>query len=225
MVEPGIYTAQSVLLIGVGLLIVVTIGTVGLVLVGGRWAHRSLLIALGATLVLAASRPVDPIGIAALSFTGAGLVALFSPRQFRLVRNLPAAGGPPPKAVAVAILSLAAPLAIGLIPTEPNPWAMGFSSFCVLSGFFYSRTVPGGLALLRIGVPLAALTLALPMGTAHAVTAIGLALIIAILSWSKDAAVAFRPLIERGTTYAIPPELAPKEVLDRAGVDERGKPI
>jgi hypothetical protein len=29
----------------------------------------------------------------------------------------------------------------------------------------------------------------------------------------------------KGTSYAIPPELAPKEILDSAGIDEKGRAI
>jgi hypothetical protein len=37
--------------------------------------------------------------------------------------------------------------------------------------------------------------------------------------------VAFYPPRETGKAYPIPPELAPKEVLDAAEIDERGRPL
>lgn len=223
MIDPGIYTPLSVLMIGLGLITMTTIGTVGLVLVGARWAYRLLVAMVGVTLVVALSRPIDGIAIAGLVLSGAALVALFIPAASRLRRKLPAASGPPARAVVATLLALSTPLVLGLIPYEPNGWVVLFAFSAPLFAFLYSRTISGGLALMRFGVLLMALVSAPLMPLPHAVASLAMGGAIAIISWNKDVAVAFGPLLEKGTTYAIPPELAPSEILDGAGIDKRGK--
>ncbi len=222
MIDPGVYTPLSVLLIGLGLITLTTIGTVGLVLVGGRWAHRLLVAMVGVTLMLALSRPIDGVAIAGLILSGLALVALFVPASGRLIRKLPAASGPPARAVIATLLALSTPLVLGLIPDEPNGWVVLFAIATPLASFLYSRTIPGGLALMRFGVALLALITAPFMPLPHAVASVALGAAIAMISWTHDVAVAFGPLLERGTTYAIPPELAPSEILDSAGIDQKG---
>lgn len=221
--DPAEYSPISVSLLGLGLIVLATVATVGLVLVGGRWAHRSLLFALGVTVWLALVRPLDPIGLLALALTGAGIVALFAPRQRKMVRKLPSAAGPPPRATVLAILATTNPLFLGLIPDEANLWVAVFAAVTFLIGFLYSQTTPGALAALRVGVPALALATAVPMGLEHGSAALVLAAVIGGLAWTKDAAIAFHPLIEKGSTYAIPPEMAPREILDGAGIDDRGR--
>lgn len=223
MIDSGVYSPLSVLLIGLGLITLTTIGTVGLVLVGGRWAYRLLVTMVGVTLIIALARPIDGIGIAGLLLSGLALIALLGPGSGRLVRKLPAASGPPTRAVIATLLGLSAPLVLGLIPAEPNGWVLLFALSTPMFSFLYSRTIPGGLVLMRFGVGLLALVTAPLMPWPHATASLALAAAIAIVSWSSDVAVAFRPLLEKGTTYAIPPELTPAEILDGAGIDNRGK--
>lgn len=225
MADPGIYAPLSVLLIGIGLIELATVGTVGLILVGARWALRVLVITTAVTFIIALTRPLDALSLAGLVVSALALIWLLGPGSTGMVRQLPAASGPPAKAVVVTLLALSAPLALGLVPAVANYAAVGFALFSVVSGFLYSRTVYGGLLLLRVGMPVAALALALPMGASHALVAIIMAMLVAIYAWSSQAAVAFRPLIEKGTTYAIPPELAPREILEGARIDEQGRPI
>ena len=223
IVDPGIYTPFSVLMIGLGLITLSTIGTVGLVLVGARWAHRLLVAMVAVTLIVALARPIDGVAIVGLVLSGTALVALFTPASARLIRKLPVASGPPARAVVVTLLALSTPLVLGLIPDEPNGWVLLFAFSAPLFAFLYSRTVPGGLALMRFGVPLTALVFAPLMPLPHAVVSLVMGAAITIVSWTNDVDVAFGPLLERGTTYAIPPELAPSEILDGAGIDKQGK--
>lgn len=225
MIDPGIYGSLSVLLIGLGLIEMATVGTIGLILVGGRWAFRVLLATTAATFAIAVIRPLDAFGIVGLAISALALIWLLGPGSTGMVRQLPAASGPPPRAVLVTLLALSAPLTMGLVPEEANYSVVAFALFTALCAFLYSRTVTGGLLLLRIGVPAVALGLAIPMPALHAIAALVLAVVVSFYAWSSDVAVAFRPLIEKGTTYAIPPELAPREILEGARIDERGQPI
>ena len=223
MLDPGPYHPNSVLLTGLGWLLLSTVATVGLVLVGGRWALRTLIVVLGTTLWVGSVIPLSPWSIAGLGATALGLILLLSPRQHRLVRKLPSAGGPPARSVVVTLAALGLPLVLGLIPANANSWVLVMAACGPLAAILYSRTIPGGLPAMRFGLIAAALALAAFMPLPHAIVAVLVSAAITATAWSSDVAVAFRPLIEKGTSYAIPPELAPKEILDRAGIDERGQ--
>lgn len=225
MLDPGPYHPNSVLLTGLGWLLLSTVSTVGLVLVGGRWALRTLVAVLGTTLVIGAVIPLSPWTLAGLGASAIGLVFLLSPHQHRLVRNLPTAGGPPSRSVIVTLAALTLPLALGLIPAEANSWVVVMAACGPLAALLYSRTIPGGLAVMRFGLVAVSLAIVALMPLPHAITAVLVSAGITAMAWSADVAVAFRPLIEKGTSYAIPPELAPKEILDSAGIDERGQAL
>lgn len=225
MIEPGRLNPTSVLLIGFGWLLLATIGTVGLVLVGGRWALNTLLVVLGTTFWAAGVSPLNAWSVTGLGISAVALTLLLSPQQRRLVRKLPSAGGPPPRSVFVTLAALGYPLALGLTPAEADSWVLAMAACGPLAALLYSRTVPGGLAAMRFGLMGATLATALWMPLPHAITAVVLSLAITAVAWSTDVAIAFRPLIEKGSTYAIPPELAPKEILDSAGIDEKGQPL
>lgn len=225
MLDPGPYHPNSVLLTGLGWLLLSTVATVGLVLVGGRWALRTLIVVLGTTLWVGTVIPLSTWSMAGLGATALGLILMLSPRQHRLVRKLPSAGGPPARSVIVTLGALGLPLALGLVPADANSWVIVMAACGPLAALIYSRTIPGGLAAMRFGLITASLALAALMPVPHAITAVLVSAAITALAWSSDVAVAFRPLIEKGTSYAIPPELAPKEILDRAGIDEKGQAL
>jgi hypothetical protein len=224
IVDPGGYDGLSTLLIGFGLLALATIGTVGFILAGGTWSQRLLTAVLASTFVLAIVRPFDAVSVVALVLSALGIVAVYAPRQQGLIRKLPSATGPPPDAVLVTLVALCAPLALGLIPVDVNVWGAVFCLISFGSGALYSQAVTGGLLMVRYGIPLAAIALATPMGPAHGAAGIAIGVTVAVVGRSQDVAVAFHPITEKGTTYPIPPELAPGEILDGAGLDERGRP-
>ncbi len=225
MLAPGPYHPNSVLITGLGWLVLSTVATVGLVLVGGRWALRTLIVVLGTTLWVGTVIPLSTWSMAGLGATALSLILLLSPRQHRLVRKLPSAGGPPARSVIVTLAALGLPLALGLIPADANSWVIAMAACGPLAALLYSRTVPGGLAALRFGLIAATIAFAAFMPLPHAIVALLASAAITATAWSSDVAVAFRPLIEKGTSYAIPPELAPKEILDRAGIDEKGQAL
>ena len=225
MLDPGPYQPTSVLLIGLGWLLLSTVATVGLVLVGGRWALRTLIVVLGTTLWVGTVIPLSPWSMAGLGASAAGLILLLSPGRHRLVRKLPSASGPPTRSVIVTLAALGLPLALGVIPADPNSWVIVMAASGPVAALLYSRTIPGGLAAMRFGLMGASLALAALMTLPHSIVAVLVSVATTAIAWSTEVAVAFRPLIEKGTSYAIPPELAPKEILDRAGIDESGRAL
>lgn len=211
----------SALLIGVGMLVLATVSTTGLVVLGARWAHRLgwLVVALAA--VLAVVRPIDAAwvaGLVAIAAAAAGLVFV----QGR-VRKLPSATGPPIRAVLLPLVLAGAPVLLGLT-AGGDSWAVltiGFSALA--TAFLYSRVVWGGLVVARMAWPLLALALVPSLDPVVIPITVALAASVLILAWHPSAKAAFHPQRTAGSTFPIPPELTPGDILDAAGLDERGR--
>lgn len=223
IVDPTPLEAVPALVTGVGIVSMSTVAVVGMVAVGGRWAHRLGLTTLGLTVILAVIRPVDFVWYLAVASTTVSLIALLSPAITRTIRKLPSASGPPPRAVAPALLLLATPALLGLLGNAAEPWALAvvaLSAPCV--ALLYSRVFPGGLLAIRLFWPMLAVVLSPWLGWWAGSAAVTLAIIVAVTAWDSSVKASYHPPHETGTTYPIPPELAPREVLDAAEIDERG---
>jgi len=225
LVDPGPLAPGSVLLVGWGLLTMATIAIVGMIVVGGRWALRTALAVVVASLLIAVVRPIDLIWFVALiGSIGAGAL-LFLPMVTKGIRKLPSATGPPARAVLVPLLLAATPFSIGLAAWDhPTGATLVVGLSASLAALWYSRVLPGGLYAVRLGWPLLAVGLApfqaLPIAMVSVVTAFA----VLVVAWHREVKVAFHPPRESGRVFPIPPELAPKEVLDAAEIDERGRP-
>ncbi len=224
IVDGGPFDRISVFLISISLLGMATTSVVGIAVVGGRWARRLGMVVVGATALLAVVRPIDPLWIIGLATTSLAGAALFMPSLTAGVRKLPAAAGPPPRAVLLPLILLGTPLVLGVTHSGSAPWAtlvVGLAA--LLAGFAYSRVLPGGLLAVRILWPVLAIGAAIPMGWPDGLISASLGILIAALAWDRSVKTAFHPPREIGSSYPIPPELAPQEILDEAGIDDRGK--
>jgi len=225
IIDPGAFEPASVLLVGLGLLAMATVAVVGMVLSGGRWARRLAFVAIAATVLVAASRPIDAMWFVAIALTGVSLGSMFLPGVTEGIRKLPSASGPPPRSVLTPTVLLTVPFVVGFVVVDGDTWAMLVVGFTALvSSFLYARVVPGGLLAVRVVWPAIALGMAPFLGFAGGAVSALLGLAVAGLSWHPSVKVAFHPPTEAGSTYPIPPELTPKEVLDAAQIDERGNP-
>jgi len=226
MADPGGMGSVNVLLVGLGLLGSSLVSTVGMIVVGGRWAHRLGLAALGLTVGVAVVRPIDPWWLLATGVTALGVVALASPALTRSIRRLPAATGPPPRAVIPPLLLLCMPVALGLLDDDSAVWALlvaGLSG--PLVALLYSRVLPGGLVAMRLGWPLTTLALTPWLDPPTALTAVATAVAVAVISWHPSVAASYHPPREVGTVFPVPPELTPKAVLDAAELDDQGRAL
>lgn len=225
LVDSSPFSAAPAFLIGLGLLAMSTVSFVGMVVSGGRWAHRLGLVALAFSVILAVARPLDALWVISVVLTAVALVALLSPALLASIRKLPSASGPPPRAVTPPLILLATPCALGFLGNEATTWALlvvGVSAPNV--AFLYSRVLPGGLIALRLIWPAMALALSPLLGwTAGTATAL-IAIAVAFIAWDDSVKASYHPPREVGTTFPIPPELAPREVLDAAELDEKGRP-
>lgn len=222
-VDPGDFATSQVLLLGLGWMLLVGIATVGLTLVAGRWAHRTLIATTAIGFYVALLRPLDVFSLLGLALTASALTVLLTPHLGVRVRKLPAADGPPGRAVLATMVPLSLPFALGLVPNRSNGWVLLGALLGPAAAFLYAKTIPGGLLALRLGLPFVMLLLAVPMGLPHGVITVFVVGVGAAFAWGHEVAVAFHPLAQPGTSYAIPPELAPREILDQAGIDETGR--
>jgi hypothetical protein len=88
----------------------------------------------------------------------------------------------------------------------------------------YSRVFPGGLIGIRLLWPVLALTLSPVLGFPTGLVAALLAIAVGVTAWGSSVKASYHPPREVGTTFPVPPELAPAEVLDAAEIDDTGKP-
>ena len=224
VVDAGPFESAPALLIGVGLLATATVATIGVIVVGGRWAHRLGLVSLAITVVLAVFRDLDFVWILGTVVTALALLALLSPTVTGSIRKLPSASGPPPRAITPPLVLLAAPALLGFVGNGATAWALlvvGLSA--PNAAFLYSRVIPGGLVGIRLVWPAMTLALSPLLGWVAGLTAAALAAAVAFSAWDPSVKASYHPPREVGTTFPIPPELAPDEVLDAAQIDDKGR--
>ena len=222
---PGHLAPVSIVLVAVGSMATATVGMVGITVTGGRWAHRTALGSLVATLVLAVVRPVDGWWVAALLCSLLGGVVLLSPTMTRGIRRLPAASGLPLRAVLIPLFLIGFPFVLGLGAWDrPSAGTAVIGSAAPLAALWYARVLPGGLLAVRVGWPALAVGLAFTQWVVPALVSLTAGVAVALLAWHSSVRVAFHPPRTLGTAHPIPPELTPREVLDTAELDERGRP-
>lgn len=224
IVDPGPFSAGSVLLIGLSLLATSAVGVIGILLVGGRWAHRTAVASIAGTFVIALIRDVDVWWIAGVIASSLAAIVLFLPTTIRRIRKLPAATGPPTRAVLVPLILLGAPFALGLTAWDTMSWAtLSVGLTAPVAALWYTRVFPGGLYVVRFVWPGMAIALAPLQTLPAALVSVALGLIVLVVAWHPSVKVAFHPPTESGASYSIPPELAPQEILDAARIDDAGR--
>jgi hypothetical protein len=224
LVDSGPLAPGNTLLIGIGLISITFVGVIGILLVGGHWAHRTVLIAMGGTLAIAVIREIDPWWIVGLATSVSSFTLLFLPVTTQHLRKLPPATGPPFRALMLPLILLGTPYVLGLTSWSDSVWAgvvVGLTA--PMTALWYSRVLPGGLIGVRFAWPVLAMALATPQGFPVGVVSAALGLAVAVLAWHPSVKVAFHPPRESGSAYAIPPELAPREILDAARLDDSGR--
>ncbi len=225
LVDPGPLAPGSVLLVGLGLLETATVSVVGMIMTGGRWARRLAVAGAAPALAVGAIRPIDVIWIVALAATGVTVVSLFTRGMSAAMRRRPAAAGPPARAVILPLALILFPALLGLAAWDnPTTATMIVGLSAPIAAMWYSRVLPGGLFVIRVLWPALAIGLAATQSRVPGLVSALTGLAVAVLAWHPSVRLAFHPPREVGTSYPIPPELAPKEVLDAAKLDEQGKP-
>ncbi len=216
---------SSAVLVAADALLLAVVATAGFLLARSQWARYVAVGLLAAETALAAALPRDGWTWAVLAGVGTAGVLVAAPPASRWVRRLPAAGGPPRRVVVLLVVLLAMPGAVGLaVPDGPGvaQWALTAAALTLAWG--YSKAHASAVWGLRLGFPAVALAGAVTAGWPGGAAIGAVAAAVTALAWLRDARLAALPLAPpRVETYRIPPELAPPEVLDAAGLDRSGR--
>lgn len=211
-------------MVAAGHLLLTAVAVVGALVGAARWSVGvgvGLTAALGGVAVL---HPVGPAWIVMVIAAAAALAGLVGTGLRAVVRQRPPADAPPTKAAALALGLLTPPLTVGVVQpsgVDVTDWMLVAVSLAV--GILYTRAGSRAVWVTRVGLPLLTLAVlaAVPLpGALLPLVAFGA---LSALSWTADARLAAVPLVTPGKRVPIPAELAPGEILDAAGLDDRGR--
>ncbi len=221
--DPARRPASAVIGIAVSLWTASVASIAGMVVSRSRWARRTALAVTAGHAALAVIWPVNNWWAAAAILSVGTALAVGGPWLNGIVRSLPAASGPPSRAVLIPLFLISVPFLLGVAGAD-GVWALLAWLGALLTAFWFIRALPAALVLVRVAWPLLALACSWPLGLPSGAVLATCGVILAVLSWHGSVTTAVRPLVRRGSIVPIPPELAPKDVLDAAKLDERGRP-
>lgn len=208
------------LLVGLGLLLVTTIGLVGLFLARGKWARRFLWVPLAAG---SAMFVVFDTGWIPLAFTALAAVALGLPSLDGWVRQLRKAVAPPNTAVLLPLTLLSSSVVIGLL-REPGLWDWVFCTTSVVAAWSYGRAHLATLWSLRIIYPVLGLLVAFSAPGWPSLAIAGFVTACSALAWSPGALRAVRPLeARRVDARPVFAEMTPPGLMEEIGRDRHGR--
>jgi hypothetical protein len=221
---PAPWSPSSGLLMAAGMALATVIAVAGILLARGRWAGR-LGAVLAVTWIATGGLLDSRFGIAVVLLAAVSLTATSGPWLGRWLRRLPTVGGVPAAAVVVLLTLVLTPAALALAGPEgvaAGTW--GFAAWSWLLALLLGRAVPGSLLLMRWVHPIAAAAGAIAVRFPVAAVPVASAVIVVVLAWRRDLALALAPVVPAsGGVLRLPPELAPLEVLEAAGADESGR--
>ncbi len=216
-------TEAAGVLAAIGVVVPGLAGFVGLALRGARWSAVTLALGLGAASALVATTPTTAasIGSWGVATCALGMLALAAPQL-----TVPTTG-PPAVAVMLSLALLFVPLALGgSDPAGPSPAHWVAAAVAVASAWLYTQAWWVGLWSVRLAVPAALAVAAALSPWPGAILLIAVAVAVTVAAWTRGARLAvieIAPL--RSPAYPIPPELAPDDVLQAAGIDRSGRKV
>lgn len=212
----------AVVLMAASLWVVTLASIAGMLISRSHWARRLGLALTFGHAAIALIAPVDPGWWVGGALTMAAAVSVAGPWLNGYVRALPAAAGPPARAVVVPILLVGTPFAVGLAGGDGIAAAL-VGGVALGAAFWFIRALPAALMVVRVVWPLTGLVGGAFMGWPRGMVAAAMGLAVAIVAWDSSVTRAVVPLVERGSVVPIPPELTPKEILDAANLDDKGR--
>ncbi len=220
----GPWPADSRGLLAAWLVTVTSVAVVGMLVGSARWARRLGVAVGGLGLLLALALPMSPLWWIGLIAAGAAIVVMVGPMTGAVVGALPAASGPPRSAIMLMLVLLAIPGVVAAAGVDGlDGWEWTASAGATVGLIWYAKALPMAIWCVRLLVPIGLLALAVGApGTGRWVLA-GAAVAVGVLAWRTEVGLAVRPLVRRVQGRPILPELVPGEVLDAAGLDERGR--
>ena len=222
----GPFAGSSAALLAGDLLVVGTVVAVGIVLSRGRWTRRAALVLLGGQAATGVVFEVDGWWMAAVMLSALAIGSVSGPWLARWLRRLPRADGPPPRAVSLSLGLMALPALVAVTAPEgvlAGGWVL--SAFSLIAAWTYSQAWLPALWAVRVGLPVFGIVAGAGLPWIG-ILVLGLGVVIlTALAWSPDVRrAAMTPTPAPVDLIPIPPELAPPEILEAAGLDDRGRP-
>lgn len=222
----GPLSPPAAALLAVDQLIMATVVGVGLVLSRGRWTRRAGLALLGGQALLGVFFEADGWWAGAVLMTAVGVAALAGPWLGGWLRKLPGADGPPTSAVVLSLGMVGLPALVAVTAPDGIPltgWLL--SCFALAAAWLYSQAWLPAVWALRLLLPILGIAAAAFLSWPGAlVLGLGVAALTA-LAWSPEVRQAtMAPAAATVRLVPIPPELTPRDVLEAAGIDDRGRP-
>jgi hypothetical protein len=222
----GPWATDSAAVLSAQLVALAAISIVGMLIGASRWARRLSIIVVAAGLAMAVIMPIGPVWVAAVIFAALALFGLAGNATLGVVRKLPAASGPTPRVVTFTLALAALPGLVAAVSPDglstPEWLVIGAGA---LAAGLYSKAAPFALVAVRAGFPLVTVAAAVLSGIPRGLMWLVLGVAVGAAGWTKEARVAVRPLVEQGRAIPMLPEMVPRDILDAAGVDERGRPL
>lgn len=205
------------------LVILVAVAIVGMLIGHARWARRLGIGVAGIGLLLTGMGEVDGWwwpGVGSAAFALGGLIG---PGMKGVVRQLAPALGPPPQAVVLPLVLLAAPAGVAMTRLDGiDGWAWLAIGCCWGAAAVYAKAGWGALTGVRVVAPTALVASAVGPVLPAAVD-LALAGAVVALAWTANSRVAIRPLVQTGSRKPVLPEMVPAELMEGAGYDSRGR--
>ncbi|HSG78671.1 MAG TPA: hypothetical protein VLD62_03750 [Acidimicrobiia bacterium] len=224
--DPDPFASDAAGVIAVASTALAVVAVTGMLVARGRWSRRLAGGLVALWLGLAATMPLDGLGVAGLAAAGVAAAALAGPWLGGWIRLLPSANGPEPLVVAVVLGILALPVAVALALHDglsTAAWVLAGGAVAI--GWLVSRASLAGLWGARAGLPALGVWVAVTGDLPGAAIAGGLGVVAGAATWAKPVRLAVDPLapppVER---VPFPPELVPPGILEAAGYDDRGVP-
>lgn len=212
--------AGEYLLTSFGLLVIITVGLVGLFVARGRWARRYLWVGLVIEAALFVKSGNYWLVLVAILAAGASLGL---PGLDGWIRQLRRADAPPEAAVLLPLALLSVPAVLGLaVNAVPGVWVFSLAS--ALAAWSYARAHRVTLWALRLVYPVIGTVIALGLPLWQALTLIGVTALSVVLAWTPGALRGIQPLeARRLDAKPVFAELAPPGLMDEIGRDSHGR--
>lgn len=218
------WSAQTTLLLSCLLLFHSLIGIVGLLIAGSWWSRWWLagVVVIGS--VWGWSEQVSTFWWVMLVLSVLSLAGLTSPALTAWLRSRPYRIRPPVCAVGLGLALMAVPLLVGVLVGNDLEFEGWWGSLGALfTGFWYMRTWPWAVPLVRVVYPLVLGLAGLLEGGRAGWLLGGVAVLVLLVAWHKDVRLAANPVVQNAKAVPILPELTPEAILRQAGLDRKGQ--
>lgn len=221
----GPWAPDSAALIGASAVTLAAIAVTGVLVASSRWG-RWLAVGVAAVgPLLAVAVPVGIWWTVNLVASAIVLAAFAGTVTSGVTRKLPRADGPTPRVVAFILGLAAVPLFVASISPDglgAPEWMMAGSS--AIAAFVYSKAADFSVLAVRLLYPIVAVAAGFLAGWPRGLVWVLLGVCVTVAAWHRDIRLAVHPLAEPGRAVRMLPELVPPDVLEAAGLDDRGRP-